>query len=105
MVLIFSLFACLGGLRTFMIDVKANFSNGLSDISCQFCDKSEPQTQQHLLSCSEIRNNCAELVNNIEVEYSDLFKTTSRQLKCVRLFTKILNTMQNLTLKHAGKHV
>ena len=84
-------------LRTRMVDVKSNFSNGVDDISCDLCFKDEPQTQQHLLVCTEIMNNCPELVLNNVVVYDDLFKKSSLQLECVRLFTKVLETKQKLT--------
>ena len=86
----------LFSLRTRMVDVKCNFKNGIADISCSFCDQNEPQTQQHLMVCPEIFKNCPEMANNHDVDYSDLFKDTDRQLKCVRLFRKILNTMQKM---------
>ena len=84
-------------LRTRMIDVKGNFKNGFADISCSFCDQNEPQTQQHLLVCPKITKNCPELANNNNIDYSDLFKDTDRQLKCVRLFRKILDTIQKMS--------
>ena len=79
-----------------MIEVKANFSNGYTDVSCNICDQNEPQTQQHLLNCPEILKNCPELANNNEVVYSDLFENENRQLRCVRLFKIIINAKQKL---------
>ena len=74
-------------LRTSMSDVKGNFKNGLVDISCGLCQENEPQTQEHLLSCTELINNCQDLYNDREVEYSDLVQGVNKQLKCVRLYS------------------
>ena len=42
------------------------------DNSCNLCDSSQPQTQQHLLACDAIRDKCV-AVRNLDVVYSDLF--------------------------------
>ena len=83
-------------LRTRMCDVKANFKNNYSDeLSCRMCH-SEVETQQHLLDCEVMINNCKDLYNDTVVEYNDLFGETSRQLRAVRLFSKVLKTRKQM---------
>ena len=71
-------------LRTAMINVKANFSSIYENISCEICDDNEPQTQEHLLYCKEIINNCPILYNDRNTEYHDLFEATKTQLNCTK---------------------
>ena len=85
-------------LRTSMINVKKNFSSMYNNTSCDLCDSNLQQTQRHLLSCSAITNNCSQLRNNIQVNYSDLFSSVERQQKCAQLYSKILETKERLEL-------
>ena len=79
-----------------MSDVKGNFKNGFVDISCGLCQENEPQTQEHLLSCTKLINNCQDLYNDREVEYSDLVQGVNKQLKCVRLYSEVLHTKSRI---------
>ena len=79
-----------------MIEVKGNFKTKFIDISCGLCQENEAQTQEHLLSCSELVNNCQSLYNDREVEYSDLIQGVNKQLKCVRLYSEVLRTKSRI---------
>ena len=56
-----------------MVNVKCNFSHRYQDLLCNLCGKDEPQTQEHLLECSQIIDNCPQLYDNRNIRYSDLF--------------------------------
>ena len=53
--------------RCRMVDVRCNFKTGKIDLSCRSCQK-EPESQQHILECPELR---AKKPDNID--YGDLF--------------------------------
>ena len=63
-----------------MTNVKSNFKTMYSDISCEFCDKGEPQTDAHLLDCLYFIKHCPQLENNSIVEYEDIFMTMKTYL-------------------------
>ena len=77
-----------------MVDVKVNFKKQYLDTKCNFCDQEE--TQSHLMECSKILQNCQELYNDVEVDYEDMNKSCSLQLKMVKLFKKALSTREKL---------
>ena len=79
-----------------MIDVKKNFRSMYSDTSCNLCDRNEPQTQSHLLSCSAIIEKCSELSNDTQIKYSNLYLDVDRQRSCAQLFAKILKIKEQL---------
>ena len=79
-----------------MINVKCNFSHRYQDLSCNLCGKDEPQTQEHLLECSQIIDNCPQLYDNRNICYSDLFDGKRKQLRCTQLFKNILEAKQIL---------
>ena len=62
-------------------ECKANFrSHYPQDILCKFCDKNEPDDQQHMLECIELNKHIKsqELSKN-NIEYSDIFEDPSKQ--------------------------
>ena len=79
-------------LRSAMSDCLGNFKSRVDNIFCQ-CDKLSPQTQEHLMKCEIIRDNCEKLRQNNDVVYSDLFRGVERQLPAARLFTAIMDTI------------
>ena len=85
-------------LRTRMLNVKANFRNQFNnmDISCNLCDSGQEESQFHLLECQTIIDNCPELYDDVSVEYDDMFRKSSKQLKLVKLFQIILDTREKL---------
>ena len=84
-------------LRTRMIsDVKNNFSTRYgNNLACDLCHV-QICSQEHLL-------NCTELGKHVEVpkyiEYSDIFKSTDKQLKIVKVFKKLLRVREMLKNK------
>ena len=82
-----------------MDDVKVNFSSMYSDLSCDLCNEGVPQDTSHLLYCRTLLDNCPDLYNDIEVEYSQIFKGTDDQLSATRLYHKVFQTINCLT-KH-----
>ena len=83
-------------LRTSMINVKENFKTMYGDTSCNLGGCNQPQTQQHLLSCSAIIEDCMEARNSPHVKYTDLFSSVDRQHRCAQLYAKILETKELL---------
>ena len=79
-------------LRTSMVNVKGNFSHSYQDTTCNLCQKDEPQTQEHLLECTELIKNCSQLFDNRNILYKDLFEGKRKQLRCTQLFKNILET-------------
>ena len=68
-----------------MLDVKANFKAGKTNLLCRKCLKEE-ETQRHLLECSEMMDNSVMIGSNI-LKYEDLFST---DLDKVEVIGKIL---------------
>ena len=66
----------LFALRTRMIDVKANFKVGQSDIRCRACFQAE-ESQEHILQCPELKEK--EIVTGL-IDYKDLFKNNTEKL-------------------------
>ena len=71
--------------RARMLDVKANFKTGKTNLRCRKCLKEE-ETQRHLLECSELMDNSVMIGSNIP-KYEDLFST---DLDKVEVIGKIL---------------
>ena len=82
-----------------MINVKGNFSSKYEDLSCDLCDQNEPQTQEHLLDCPVMIDNCPKLFNNRSIGYTDVFKGPTKQLRCTQIFASILDTKQKIEEK------
>ena len=59
--------------RARMIDVKANFKVGKTNLRCRKCLKEE-ETQRHLLECPELMDNSVMIGSDIP-KYEDLFST------------------------------
>ena len=57
--------------RSRMLDVRCNFKNGLTDLSCRKCIQSD-ENQEHLLSCPALSDNSI-LRTDYQPEYNDLF--------------------------------
>ena len=81
--------------RTRMVSVRMNYKNLYEDKRCQLC-KVENEDQYHLFNCQNLLDKCEALANNIEVEYEDIYSCREKQLKAVRLLTKILETKDQL---------
>ena len=84
----------LFSLRTRMVkDIKGNFSTQYKDdIACSLC-KVQVDCQEHLLSCDELTTRV-----NIpkDIDYLDLFKSTDKQLRIVKIFKQLLRTRETL---------
>ena len=77
-------------LRSRMYSVKKNFQNGISDIQCTLCSKSE-EDQQHLLVCEEIVKE-EELKNVLvksKISYEDIFGPPNKQTVAVKVWRVI----------------
>ena len=75
-------------LRTRMYPVKANFKKKhMGNLSCEFCVMHNSD-QQHLLQFTVLRKFVPELSNS-KVEYDDIFGSVDKQLRAVKLFSKL----------------
>ena len=73
--------------------VKNNFPTQFSNnIACEFCHV-QIDCQEHLLSCIELSKH---VKIPADVDYSDLFKDTDKQLKIVRIFKSLLRAREIL---------
>ena len=82
--------------RARMLDLKANFKVGKTDLRCRKCLMDE-ETQRHLLECSELNNNDVVIGSNIP-KYEDLFST---ELDKVEVIGRIL--LQKYQLLHRAQ--
>ena len=76
-------------LRTRMTDVKSNLKSMHSDISCNFCDNSEPQTDSHLLDCHYFIDACPQLNDDNSVEHEDIFMNIDAQVRVTKIYKHI----------------
>ena len=84
----------LFAIRTRMVlDIKRNFPTQYNNnFACDLCQV-QVDCQEHLLSCVELRK----YVNvPVEVNYSDIYGNTDKQLKIVKLFKQLLRTREIL---------
>ena len=63
--------------RTRMLNVKANYKNGNSDLKCRACNKFE-ENQPHLLVCEELSKS---LISKENPVYEDIFSENFDRLK------------------------
>ena len=80
--------------RARMLDVKANFKAGKSDLRCRKCLKAE-ETQRHLLECSELNDNGLMIGSNVP-KYEDLFSTDLDKVEVIgRILLKKFHHLVN----------
>ena len=87
----------LFALRTRMVrDIKNNFPHmNNNNMACEIC-KVQICSQEHLFKCVELRKH----VNIPEdVEYSDIFRNTEKQLKVVKIMKQVLRVREILKNK------
>ena len=77
--------------RSNMIDVHANFKIGKTDILCRKC-QSEDETQQHILVCKALSDNCVLVISHIP-EYEDLNSENPIKIANINKF-KLLSIVQ-----------
>ena len=85
-----------------MCPVKINFRGLHTDVWCPLCsadgggDRQE-DSQQHLLECRAIIENCPDVFNDYTVEYQDIFSVQPNvQLSATRLLQSALETRERL---------
>ena len=78
-----------------MLDIKENFSFLYLDNECTLGCK-EIESQEHLLNCQVIIENCFELSEDIDVEYEDIVGTIDRQIKFINLYKCAIDTRKEL---------
>ena len=49
-------------------------------VNCKKCQMNTPESDAHLLDCSNIIENCPLLFNNFETEYMDIFGDITKQV-------------------------
>ena len=81
-------------LRTRMLDVKTNFRNHHSDLSCPLCGLWEDD-QKHNLECSVLLKNIPDVATE-KPNYDDIFADdVLKQMKILRIFMKLWKTKKN----------
>ena len=66
--------------RTRMTNVATNFSHSYADLSCPLC-RSSSDTQEHLLSCSTLKNEVPDLKLLSKNLYKDIFSNNISKMK------------------------
>ena len=83
-----------------MVNVKANFKNMYHEnLSCNYCNENDIQTQEHLLICPKIIDKCPEVFDNIEIEHDDIYGSIKQQLAVTKLYQNILDTIEAIKLE------
>ena len=82
--------------RSNMIDVHANFKIGKTDILCRKC-QSEDETQQHILVCKALSDNCVLDISHIP-EYKDL--NSENPIKIANIGQILINKFKLLSIVH-----
>ena len=75
-----------------MIDLKGNFkSSNKGNLQCDLCEeKNSVENQTHLLQCTFFIHH-PELKTEIDsIEYEDIFKSLSSQIRAVKVWKKLL---------------
>ena len=89
----------LFSLRSRMIPVRGNFKNKYkNDLICRIC-KSEPELQQHILSCKELIKNTTFLMDE-NTEYCHIYSNNvEKQAKITVLYENLYNLRNKLIKK------
>ena len=82
--------------RSNMIDVHANFKIGKTDILCRKC-QSEDETQQHILVCKALSDNCVLDISHIP-EYEAL--NSENPIKIANIEQILINKFKSLSIVH-----
>ena len=86
-------------LRSRTIDVKMNFQNQHDSLLCSTCHLF-PETQAHLLQCPEIVRNLQWIdLNFSKLNENDVYSTLEKQIKIVKIFSRIIEERDNLLKK------
>ena len=83
-------------LRTRMINVKKNFSSIYENLTCEFCEDNEIETQKHLLYCKKFLSMSSDQDLKNDVQYEDIFSDPEKQLKITRCMQSILKVREKL---------
>ena len=88
-------------LRTRMVDIKLNFKNSHTDLSCPLCAQVD-DTQEHVLMCSALMKDTY-FVASGTVKYSDIFHSdVTKQAAVSRIFQTLWNSRRKIIKK--GSH-
>ena len=82
-------------LRSETLNVKTTFSQMYSDNLCRIC-KLFPESQFHLLQCPDIIPKLKLLSNYKEIDENYIYGDVSKQLKIVKIYTKVLKIREEL---------
>ena len=86
--------------RSRMIDLRANFKFGKSDVSCRACHQTE-ENQEHLLECPESPELQDNEVAQSVVLYSDIFGDNSEKLAEIsKILHKKIKILKNTQCEH-----
>ena len=82
-------------MRCRMIDVKSNYKNNHSDLSCALCGTREDD-QKHVMECPILINNTSDISTG-NMNYDDIFgDDVIKQAKIVRIFRNLWKKRKNL---------
>ena len=76
-----------------MTEVKENFSSMYQDLNCNLCNDDVIQSDNHLLQCSKIIEECSELIRNNVLAHKQIFSNdVNKQLSITKLYSKVFKT-------------
>ena len=85
-------------LRTRMIDLKINFKNSYTDLSCPLCARAD-DSQEHVLLCSVLMKNTSFVVSGA-VEYFHIFHSdVGKQSAITRIFLHLWTSRKKIIKK------
>jgi elongation factor P--beta-lysine ligase len=76
-------------------NVKNQFKNEFQ--FCELC-KVSADSQSHLMECHILVNCVPELRNNLYIKYEDIFKSVDKQVKAIKLLTKVIEVRELLLI-------
>ena len=86
-------------IRTRMLDVKSNFKNKHSDLSCPLLCGHREDNQQHILECPILLQNIKDVTTD-KINYHDIFSSDiSKQIRTLRIMRKLWKKRKNIIEK------
>ena len=67
------------------VNVKTNFENNLSNLSCKLCKMNgENECEIHILECEKIKSK-----NNMQEQMKDIFVTIEKQIVVIKVWKRL----------------
>ena len=87
-----------------MANVATNFSHSYVDLSCPLC-KNSSDTQEHLLSCTTLKNEVTELKLNVKNSYKNIFSNNIEKMKSTITLLDLAMKKREELLENKAKQI